>query len=357
MTTTITLETNGHIRGRELSFLLNTDKMIRSILCVYGTLTDANPDFEQAYAEEGKPIGMSKGEYIPYFLDGKISAIDLTELQEIQLNGYFGEGPDGGKFLAAFTQLSDLLSSISTKAAEMEILSESDCHSLATQIRYAFGDFIFAFSRILYFPYTAYDIIHTGTDFNYSPVHINFFEKIKTTAFDYARYLFELSSRFVAIVPLYENDPERWIKLTQGMPPQLVSLLSEFGTYITEFDIRLLEMHYFEANDAFVEMLTDREYNRADTFIGCTDKNVWNDFTLLLSDNQIKKLAEDVNSITYNDIYVAVDRGKVTDKYIDDVIAFKSGSGAKPEEYLSLLASDLSVEEKNTVNETKFFDT
>lgn len=353
MTKDIILTVNGHIKGRELSFLQNTDKFIRLVVKVYSTLAGENKEFDAAYTKDGEPLGMSYGEYIPMYLDGIIKMNILSELQGIQLDGYFGDGPSGGKYLTAFTQLSDILVGICDMADDMEVLTAEDRHRMATDIRYAFGDLLFAFSHILFSPYTAYDIINTQQDFKYSSIHISFFENMGVTAFDYARFLFELGSKFVSIVPLFESDPDRWVKLTKDLSPQLVNLLGEFGTYITEFDIRLLEMHYFEANDAFIDMLAEREDNEYADFVGITNKNAWQDFTKLLTATQIQKLAEYVNSITYNDIYIAVDQGRLTDKYVDDIVSHKKCHEADDNTYLARLSSDLKIKEET--DGTNFF--
>lgn len=308
----IELKCKGPVADKGLVYLTETHSLMTGFVEIHKVLAGNHDDY---YDEEYKEMGVSLEECILYKLDELMSNINFSSLPSIICRGYFGEGLSNSKYLNAYTKLEDMFSSIRGRIDCMTPYSCTEMTEMATNISYALGDLLFAFSEILYSPVNASYILTEDETFTYSQDIQQFFSSIKMTPEQYAAYLVSLRTTFISVIPLFMDRPSEWLALTRDLHPSLVDMLIDYGTYITEFDVRTAQLGLLKIDENFIDELQER--SESCEYIGVRASDAWLHFTKLLTDNQVRKLFPIVSSISPEDLTESIENGRVEDDFIE----------------------------------------
>lgn len=310
----IELKCKGPVADKSLAYLTETHSLIAGFVKIHSMLSGRLEDY---YDEEYKEMGVSLEECILYNLDEVISNINFSSLPGIICRGYFGEGLSNSKYLNAYTKLEDTFNSIRGRIDCMTPYSCSELVELATNISYALGDMLFAFSEILYNPVNASYILTEDETFTYSQDIQQFFSSVKMTPEQYAAYIVSLRSTYISVIPLFVDRPDEWITLTKDLHPSMVDMLIDYGTYITEFDVRAAQLGLLKIDENFIDELQER--SESSEYIGVRASDAWLHFTKLLTDEQVRKIFPIVSCLNPEDLTGPIEEGSVNDKFIDEL--------------------------------------
>lgn len=317
----IELKANGPVADKGVEFLVETHSMICGFVKVYNLITS---DPKSYYSAEYEELGVSPEECVLDKLDDIISSMSIDTLPDIVCRGYFGSGLSSAKYLMAHTTLEDIYIRLRGNIDTLTPIASKELSKIASDISYALGNLLFAFSKILFYPIDAKEFLSSSETYTFSQDIRYFFSRINTTPEKYAAMIIELRSKFISVIPLFIDDPEAWEKLTAKLQPGIVDFLIDYGTYVTEFDLRAYKLGLLNIDESFIDELCNR--TESSDYIGNVAPAKWLKFTKLLTDEQVGKVLPLVDSLTSDDLNIPIEEGKLSDAYFK-ILEEKSRGG------------------------------
>lgn len=308
----IDLKTQGSIANRSLVFLKETYSMLTGFTEACEMLSG---DLNDYYDEEFRMMGVSLEECILMKLQTIFEDMTVSNLADIAVSGYFSSGIYASKYIMALTNLDSCYTQLLARAQHMDIIPEEDLKTLGRQISYRLGDLVFAFSNIIFDPVDARWILENTTEeVSYCQVLQQFFAEIGIEPMSFAKHLVELQHKYISVIPLFEQDPDTWCRITKDLHPSLVDTLTEYGTYITILDVKAFKQGILTIDENYLEILREREENKE--YIANVDPDAWQDFLKLVRDDQVKTILSIENYITFDLLQTPIEEKKLTDEYI-----------------------------------------
>lgn len=306
----IELKVYGPIEDKIDVFLRQSNSLINGFVDIYDVCT-ADP--QVYYTREYKDMGFSAEEALLDRLDAITNEMCISELSNIICHGYFGTGLSSAKYLNAHANLMSVYTTIKGNVNCMQPFTASEIKGLNQTVAYALGDILFAFSKILYYPIDAKHFLELNEPCTFAQPLQAFFSSIGSDPKSYAAKLNDLRTRFISVIPLFEDKPELWKSITSKLPSAVVDMLVDYGEYITDFDLRAYHLNKLAIDEEFIDELSNRAEN-AD-YIGNVAPHKWQQFSRMLSDEQVIQLLPYDDVITEGDISVALKDGEINNEY------------------------------------------
>lgn len=306
----IEVKVYGPIEDKIDVFLKQSDSLINGFVKIHDICL-ADP--KTYYTREYRDMGFSAEETLLDRLDAITSEMNISELSGIISHGYFGTGLSSAKYLNAHANLMSVFTTIKGNINCMQPFTSYEIKSMTQTIAYALGDLLFSFSKILYFPIDAKHYLELNEPCTFAQPLQAFFSSMQSDPKSYAAKLNDLRLRFISVIPLFEDKPELWKSITTQLPSAVVDMLVDYGEYITDFDLRAYNLEILTIDEEFIDELSNRAENSE--YIGNVAPHKWQQFSRMLSDEQVIQLLPYDNMITEDDIDIALKDGEVNNEY------------------------------------------
>ena len=319
----IELHAYGAVKKEGVTYLLQSDSLVEGFIKVY-SLLKADPS--TYFTKEYKQMGFSAEECLLDKIDETINEMNIGKLSDIVSHGYFGPSLSSAKYLNANATLMSIYTTLQGNVNCLTPLTSDEANKYSRAISYALGDILFALSRTIYDPIDARQFLELDETCTFSHDLQIFFSSKHVTPEEYAAHICELRTKFISVIPLFEDDPEKWEMITANLPDSVVDTLVDYGIYITDFDLRAYKLGALQIDENYIEDLCNRAENS--DYIGNAAPHDWQRFTQLLSDSQVTTLVPYTDSLTEEDIELPVKEGSVSDEYFDFLIKkYKGDTG------------------------------
>lgn len=306
---------------QQQQFLIETHSLITTIHNICAFLSG---DMTRHFDSDYKAMGMSLEECLLFKLEEILENLQVDHLTDLVAAGGYITGPFSSKYLNAYVSAQDILADIEEHVVDSEAYTLSRLKELRRDLTYAEGDLVYAFSRELFNPTDARTIAFSSDTFTYTQAHTEFFSRVGMKPEEYANFLARLGTLYVSVIPLFADKPEEWIELTKGLESSVVSTLVDYGTYITEFDIRAMKLGVLLIDENFIDELLER--SETGTCLSVTKPSEWLQFTRSLTDQQIKVVLPFTADLTIEDIKPVLEEGKLTDSHLRHLVTMHGGS-------------------------------
>lgn len=328
----IALNGTGGILSKAQDFLRGSYKLLKTFVQVHDFL---NSDLEAAYqTSESKDMGISIEQDTLLQLEEILQELNIGSLEDLMLQGHFGSGLCINKYINAVRSLAGYqhlvikrANAIFTASDNLEPYSLKELRKLNKNIGYSLGDLVYALSNIIFDPLDARSLLEAKDadeePITYSAELQQFFHEIHMQPEEFAKYLVELQHRFISVIPIYEDNPEAWEQITSQLHPSLVDTLTEYGTYITNLDIRAVKAGLLQIDENYLDKLSARAEDSE--YIANADPEGWAAFVKLIPDKYIATFIALEDRLTPGLLESALQENKITDKYVEALQNFLKG--------------------------------
>lgn len=318
----IDLHASQMIRNHGCEYLTAMHTWIKTLHNLYVFL---DGDLNRHLTDDYKEMGIQLEQCLLFEMEPILADIDMNVLKKYVLAGSTGAAV-GDKCVSALVSTEDILENLFRHISSDDPFTVPELHDIQRALSYTLGDLLYAFSKILYNPADAHEIILSTETFEYSQIHQEFFSSIGYSPEQYAQKLESMRSNFVSVIPLFKDRPEEWLELTQSLEPSIADTLLELGSYISEFEIRAWKLGLFQPDEIFIDDLrmVAEDANAPKNQV----PHAWLQFSRMLTDEQISKLYPIYTELTADDVVLAVeDNGKtVPDEYVQHLLRLHGGN-------------------------------
>ena len=219
----IELHAYGAVKKEGVTYLLQSDSLVEGFIKVY-SLLKADPS--TYFTKEYKQMGFSAEECLLDKIDETINEMNIGKLSDIVSHGYFGPSLSSAKYLNANATLMSIYTTLQGNVNCLTPLTSDEANKYSRAISYALGDMLFALSRTIYDPIDARQFLELDETCTFSHDLQIFFSSKHVTPEEYAAHICELRTKFISVIPLFEDDPEKWEMITANLPDSVVDTLN-----------------------------------------------------------------------------------------------------------------------------------
>lgn len=325
----ITLNSAGGIASRSQQYLLGSYNVLRTFTKVCEFLKG---DLEANYqTSEAKDMGLSLEQDALMQMEELVQELNIGELENMMLQGYFGSGLCTKKYVSAVKALAEYQELILQKADAIFAPADNDMpfslkelRMLGKRISFAVGDLIYAMSNIVFNPVDARWVLENqDEEITYDSALQHFFHSIKMQPKEFAAILISLQHSYISVIPIYEDNPEAWEQITSQLHPSLVDTLTDYGVYITSLDVRAVKKGILTIDENYLDTLNNRAEN--DSYIANEDPEGWASFLELVPDKYIETFLDIDSFLTPGLLEPALQDNKISDSYVAWLLKFLKG--------------------------------